>query len=284
MSTRYGDLLSTAESAFLVDYKALSRGARCLYVRLLSRRGPLIRRDRIEYPEIRDLEGAITELRDEGFSSRRPNDRHSLIRLALKAELLSLAQELGLEGPSRTRRSDLVELLNDLPSDVVEAGLLSRFEIVRSLRRAEVDILQLLFFGNFRQDWTEFVLRDLAIARYESYELGGKLRRFPDRRSLDEALRARAAQVEAVDLIARDDLDQALSLARSLAQREWPETATSAVDRILYDVGRALERARRLEEALEIYSLVRRPQPASDAAGFSTSWAPPRRPSTSAPR
>ena len=38
---RYGDLLSTAESAFLVDYRALDRGARCLYVRLLSRRGPL---------------------------------------------------------------------------------------------------------------------------------------------------------------------------------------------------------------------------------------------------
>jgi hypothetical protein len=246
----------------------------------LSRRGPLIRRDRIEYPEIRDLEGAITELGDEGFSSRHPDDRHSLIRLALKAEILSLAQELGLEGRSRTRRSNLVELLNDLPSDVVEAGLLGRFEIVRSLRRAEVDILQLLFFGNFRQDWTEFVLRDLAIARYESYELGGELRRFSDRRSLDEALRARAAQAEALDLIARDDLDQALSLARSLTQREWPETATSAVDRILYDVGRALERARRLEEDLEIYSLVRRPP----AAAFSTSRALPRRPSTSAPR
>ena len=228
-------------------------------MRLLSRRGPLIRRDRIEYAEIADVEGAIAALRDAGFLSSRPDDRRSLIRLALKAELLTLARELGFGGLSRARRSDLVEMLHAVPAGIVELGLQRRFEIVRPLHRTEVDTLRLLFFGNFHQDWTEFVLRDLAVARYESYELGGELRRFRDRRCLDDALRARAAQLEIHDLIARRDLDQALSVARSLAGRDWGEVAKATIDRILYEVGHRLEQTRRLEEALEIYSCARRP-------------------------
>ena len=95
VTSRYDDLLNDRETRFLRDFAALSLGARCLWVRLLSRKGPLFRRDRLGYAEIPHLDLAIEELRTAGFldnGADRPIEE--LLDLALKAELARGAQDM----------------------------------------------------------------------------------------------------------------------------------------------------------------------------------------------
>ena len=51
---RYHDLLSPTECAFIDDFHDLTLDAQRLYVRLLTRKGPLYRSDRLSYQEIAD--------------------------------------------------------------------------------------------------------------------------------------------------------------------------------------------------------------------------------------
>ena len=48
--------------------------------------------------------------------------------------------------------------------------------MLRPLHQDHVLLFRLLFFGNLTQDWTEFVLRDLGVVRFEPYELRRDLR------------------------------------------------------------------------------------------------------------
>ena len=50
---RYADLLSIDEQDFIQQFYQLDTDAQCLLVRLYSRKGPLFRRDKLNYREIR---------------------------------------------------------------------------------------------------------------------------------------------------------------------------------------------------------------------------------------
>ena len=92
----YGDLLSANEQAFLEDFAALTEQARCLWVRLLARKGPLFRSDRTRYSEIPNSAAALCELGAEGFVDDAPSATATeLLSLALRAEVQRLACELG---------------------------------------------------------------------------------------------------------------------------------------------------------------------------------------------
>ena len=58
----YADLLSEVESQFILTFDSLSLPAQCLYVRLLTRRGPLVRADKLRYVEIPDVASAALAL------------------------------------------------------------------------------------------------------------------------------------------------------------------------------------------------------------------------------
>ena len=48
------------------------------------------------------------------------------------------------------------------------------------------DRLRLMFFGNFRQTWSEFVLADLGIFRYENVSLEESARAFQTRGQIEQ--------------------------------------------------------------------------------------------------
>ncbi|MEO1088623.1 MAG: VRR-NUC domain-containing protein, partial [Acidobacteriota bacterium] len=62
MESRYADLLTSPERAFIDDFRSLGEQAQRLYVRLAMRKGPVFRRDRLDYPEIEDLDAAAAAL------------------------------------------------------------------------------------------------------------------------------------------------------------------------------------------------------------------------------
>ncbi|MFT2622249.1 hypothetical protein ACMWQU_28190, partial [Escherichia coli] len=54
--------------------------------------------------------------------------------------------------------------------------------------------LRLMFFGNLRQDWSEFVLADLGTLRYEQIALSAEARGFRSRTDIDLYLQLQACK------------------------------------------------------------------------------------------
>ncbi|MEE8524105.1 MAG: hypothetical protein V3T72_09250, partial [Thermoanaerobaculia bacterium] len=132
---RYGDLLTVAESAFYHGFTALSTPAQRLYVRLISRKGPRFRRDRLDYPEIPDLDRAVAELKNAGFADGAPEaELESLLSLLLRPELADLLCELTDLTPGAAPRADLEQWLTDkVDTAVLRRKLRDRLEVVRPL-------------------------------------------------------------------------------------------------------------------------------------------------------
>ncbi len=258
------DLLKPEEWRFLEAFRALSEGARRLYVRLLSRKGPIFRRDRIAYREVPSIDAALCELIAAGFADRARNaSAGELLCLLLRAELAEIADELVPEALSpRARKDQLLRSL--LAADVDRARLrdatFERFEAVRLGRLEQVAVFRLLFFGNLHQDWTEIMLRDIGAVRYEAYQLRRDLRLFPSRQAVDDYLRLRRAGHAARRHLDAGDGERAVELGRALLEHAdgaqgtgWHPAARRQADRTFNDIGRYLERSGEPRRALDFY-------------------------------
>ncbi|MCG5077397.1 VRR-NUC domain-containing protein [Paraburkholderia tagetis] len=107
--------------------------------------------------------------------------------------------------------------------------------------------LRLMFFGNLRQDWSEFVLTDLGVYRYEPVPLDSASRAFQQRADIDAWLALRDCR-ETFDLApdaasavtalgaALDTLD---SLAPHTRNNDW---LRARHDRVRHAAGQAAER------------------------------------------
>ncbi|MDR3096930.1 MAG: VRR-NUC domain-containing protein [Paraburkholderia sp.] len=107
--------------------------------------------------------------------------------------------------------------------------------------------LRLMFFGNLRQDWSEFVLADLGVYRYEPVPLDSASRAFQQRADIDAWLALRdcretfdlapdAASAIAALGAALDTLDTLAPHARS---NDW---LRARHDRVRHAAGQAAER------------------------------------------
>jgi hypothetical protein len=186
---RYADLLSEDEHEFLQRFNQLTRDAQCLLVRLSSRKGPLFRRDKLDYAEIADIDTSAQQLITTGLiHSDVPINLDALANSLTKPELLALFNTQ-LTGIKQTRKEILVQQLQiQFPqmqtwqqwtnNQFGEAYYLDNQAIVRTLL--------LLFFGNSYQDLTEFVLQDLGLFRYENYIIDQQHRVFNSRDELNQ--------------------------------------------------------------------------------------------------
>ncbi len=280
VAERDGDLLEPDETEFLEGFRELSEAARRLYVRLLSRKGPVFRRDRISYREISSVDAAITELVEAGFADRAENvSVEELLPLLLRAELAEAVADLVPEAASpQARRNQLMRSLmaEEVDSDGLKRVALARLEPVRLKCLAPVDVFRLLFFGNLSQDWTEFVLRDIGVMRYEAYELRRDLRRFPSRQAVDDYLFLRQAKVAVRLCLEIGEGEQAVALAHRLLDRAapqdgnqrpqpWHPAASRLADRVFNEVGYHLEKQGEPRQALAFYRAATAP-PARERA------------------
>lgn len=267
VASRYGDLLSTAEHQFLTDFRRLPLGARRLYVRLVSRKGPLFRRDRLHYPEIGSLDTMLATLADARFTDAghdAPTD--ACVALLLRDELGTLWRDL-YGTPPPARRDQRMAGFTAQPADQgsedarhsahqqLRRAINARVEIVRPCRLEQVSTFQLLFFGTLHQDWTAFVLRDLGVVRHEPYPLDATPRRFRERCAIDHALLLWERRRQVRDAIRDDDLERARMLAAEVAwpAMPWHPVATRLADRIVNRVARQLERAGQPRRALALF-------------------------------
>lgn len=251
---RYDDLLKDEELAFAEAFDAADDGARRLYVRLISRKGPCFRLDLLAYDDVADLPGAVDELERAGLLDRAHDAEPAEVLATLrKHELVEVAVALGADrAVASLRRGEIEAGLAEQPGALRLA--LDRWPIVRPLGCEHVLVYRLLFFGNLAQDLSQFVVRDLGLVRYESYPLRRELRLFAEREEIDHTLTLREHRHALRELLAEGLVDQGLALASDvLSKGAWHPTARPQLDRMLHRLGRDLERTDRLEEALAIY-------------------------------
>ena len=248
---RYADLLNAEEQAFLAHFPALPEASQALLVRLIMRKGPHFRAGKLAYAEIGDIATAATPLLHLGWLIEDAElELDALFALLRKDELLATFAE------ARTLRSlkktELLEALRELhPTARCFAEWSPQLDRLYSLTVGPLcDRLRLLFFGNLAQDWSEFVLAELGVYRYESVPIGADSRGFRNRRDLDDYLHLQHC---------RELFEAGLPIAEVLLELgEFASNNPHLARRhakLLFHLGQQLEREVELERAAALYAL-----------------------------
>ncbi|MFQ3790304.1 VRR-NUC domain-containing protein [Halomonas sp. A29] len=255
----HADLLTEDEHGFLAAFEALPQASQALLVRMVMRKGELFRTGRLVYAEIGGTECALAPLVDGGWVEADPVlTQGELFRLLRLAELRrALAEEIAAVGLSP--KASKVALGEALLAQESQAKRLAEWwpeanealageRIVRLAVMPWCDRLRLMFFGNLRQDWAEFVLTELGLQRFERVELTPGARAFHRREEVDAYLMLHRL---------RERLE-----AGEPAERLVAEVPTIAEDnawlaqrrgRLLFRLGHAAERAGQEALALTLY-------------------------------
>jgi hypothetical protein len=267
VQARYDFLLTPEERRHLARLDALSAPARMLYARLVNRRGPCFRVEKLAYPEIGPLDPPLSELLRDGLldpcrEMPDPALRERLFacftHLELKTELKAdLKAGLGRHVPPRHARKD--ELLTWLGTWDGGSAWLAAFlakHMVVSIPKADPwPFLRFLFFGAMRDNLADFVTRALGQIVTETIDTSQLTAHFASRQEADDAYRMAALYAEfrrvRSQQTARQTLDwwqaQAVDRAALAAGADW-------FDRLIDRLGRLLEREGQAEAALALYA------------------------------
>ena len=250
---RYTAVLAPEVTRQLRDYLALTIDSQRLFARLLTRKGPLVRVDSLNYREVSDLSAALLELEQTQFVIRQPRgpgDR--LLALLRKAEISEVFSRVQT---GKRKKLEQVEWL---------CGAYSDLQIYDRVK-ADVDWLQvndhyswwlvrLVYFGDRVQDWSAFVIRDLGLMRFESIPM--QRQRFASALDLDIDLAYRRWSY-----LSRR-LDEHPGLAGELVGFLLPSVddrfAKARRDRALLRIGQWCERQLLTHTAIAAYGAVAR--------------------------
>lgn len=247
---RYGDLLGEDEAAFIDIFPTLPQNARALFVRMVMRKGLLFRASKLAYDEIGCSRAAAAPLVQLGWIEADPAlTLDELFDLLQKPEL---CQVFALEGALRTaRKADQLAALRQAHDAARPFSAWWRAgddAVYRVLAKPLCDRLRLIFFGNYHQDWTEFVLSDLGVYRFEKVAFGPAARAFRTRRDIDEYLLLHACRER---FAAGDDpLAVLADVPPASADNEW---LRGRRHKLLFQMGQQLEKLRDWPGALAIY-------------------------------
>lgn len=245
----HGDLLKPTDVRFIAAVEAVGVAAQRLFARLVSRKGPLLRRDRLAYGEVPDLDAALEELAAAGLVALNPQaPGERLLSLLTCAELRTHFTQGG-GGKAQLIARTLAQ--HGEPCIVRRMGRLCPWLAVPS--QSSLSLAQLLFFGEPHRDLSTFILEDLGWVRYEDYPLDRSQRLFQDRGQLDAYLRARLLNEASHWLDEQPGI--AKPLGRALRQCAAPHSRLEAktLSRALNRLGRWLERKGAPRDALACY-------------------------------
>jgi len=250
IARRYDDLLDEQERRFIVSFASLPQAAQGLLVRMVMRKGTLFRASKLSYAELGDTLQAVRPLLENGWVDPRPAlNLEQLFALLRKAELAACFRSHGVRGTEK--KTELLTLLQPLhPSPQALEDWYAGFdETIFALNVMPIcDRLRLLYFGNLYQEWTEFVLADLGVYRYEKVEFSLDSRGIAQRSDIDVCVELHAC---------RQALDEGASLSelapRALAvvsDNPWLQMRRA---KTLFQIGQQAERGQDWPLALSVY-------------------------------
>ena len=246
---RHGDLLDDDERALIDRFQQIPQPSQALLVRMVMRKGVLFRASKLRYAEIGCPIQASAALLEQGWIEADPAlDLVQLFGLLKKDELLRVFGA----ALSSQRKSDLLQSL--LAEHTQPKPFASWCEALGDTAFALTindlcDRLRLMFFGNIHQDWSEFVLADLGIFRYEQVAFSSESRAFHARTDVDAYLhlhrcRERFEAGESVESVLTD-------VPMAPYANDWLENRRG---KLLLGLGRQCERAGDLSLALRLHA------------------------------
>ncbi len=246
---RYADLLDAEEARFIADFRALPLPSRALLVRLVMRKGPHFRASKLSYAEIGDIPEAAAPLLELGWlSDDYPLALDELLPLLLKDELLARFRDDLPRGS--LKKAELYEHLHAYHEQVqpFDSWYPDLDRLYTLMATPLCDRLRLLFFGNLQQDWSEFVLADLGIFRYETVPFTPDSRAFRRRDELEAYIHLwnGAVRFDAGESIA----ELLVELGEFRSDNAYLQARHA---RLLYRMAYQLEREGELDAALALY-------------------------------
>ncbi|HDZ49245.1 hypothetical protein LCGC14_0185630 [marine sediment metagenome] len=191
---RHADLLAIDELAFLEQFESLPQASQALLVRMVMRKGELFRLSKLSYAEVGDSSAAMAPLIALGWVDNDPalsvDELFNQLRLAELRQVL--AEDIRAAGISLSSAKTV--LYDTLASRLTQTAPLRGWwpeapECVVRLNVMNIcDRLRLMFFGNLRQDWAEFVLTELGLQRFEVVPFTPHSRAFQSRQEVDTYL------------------------------------------------------------------------------------------------
>ena len=251
----HGDLLDDEERSFIDRFGQLPQVSQALLVRMIMRKGQLFRASKLRYAEIGCPQAAVQTLVALGWVDADPLlDLTQLFGLLRKDELI---QALGLTAACGVRKAELLGTMTEehnAPRTLAQWHAALDDEVFELRIDPLCERLRLMFFGNIHQDWSEFVLADLGIYRYEQVAFAPSSRAFACREDVDAYLRLHRCRerFEAGDL-----LDEVLAeIPAAPYANDWLENRRG---KLLLSLARQYERDGALCRALELYAGIRHP-------------------------
>ncbi len=251
LQERSADLLNESEHEFLQQFRAMDTAAQALLVRMIMRKGAHFRVSKLAYDEIGCTRLAAKPLLDAGWIKHDAAlSLDELFNLLRKDEVL---EHLGSNPKQKAlKKSKLLEQLSEVytePRPFAAWCPASDDQVLSLTIDALCERLRLMFFGNLHQDWSEFVLAELGIFRYEPVALSTDSRAFRHRTDVDCYLQLQHS---------REQFDAGAPISSVLQQIsalvcDTPFLAARR-HKLLFRMGQQLEREADLEGALSFYA------------------------------
>jgi hypothetical protein len=256
IAERYDDLLLEDERAFIAHFAALPQSARALFVRMVMRKGNLFRSSKLNYAEIGCPVEAARALLPTGWVIDDPViSLDELFDLLQKPELAAIFR-LSLHEKG-ARKADQLAALRAQFGDprAFSQWFRDATDVVYSIQvKPLCDRLRLLFFGNLRQDWTEFVLSDLGVFKFEKVDFSPASRGFRHRGDVDAYLALHHCKER---FYAGDALEHVLqALPAAVFDNDW---LASRRERLLFQIAQQAEKQKDWAGALALYTRCRFP-------------------------
>lgn len=257
---QYQDLLEPAEIDFVKGFRKISPDSQKLYVRLISRKGPFFRQDKLNYEEIEDIEKTVGELVDKQLMLVNPRvEIRFALQVLTRPELINLASNLDSGMESRdlagASKRDIVDFICSQDESEVWEYLEQKWHFLLPMHLDTISLYFLLFFGNMQQNLSDFILEDIGVLRYESYQIRKEDRLFQERSVVDSYMEIHNLRLLLWEALEQKNPDEVERIGKLLKAYTPPESLLDRIEKSFNEVGGFYERQKLWDKAMEYYAL-----------------------------
>ncbi len=252
----YKNLLNSKESEFISSFQALTFPAQCLYLRLAGRSVAWFNQASLNYSEIESLDKVMQELKSQGFVGEYDADVYApaLLQVLTKQTCIHALKEISnsKESFKALSKQELVDLLVETPL----AATFTKSDWIKPLQLDLYHFCSFLFFGSKNRDLKEFVVRDLGHRQYVEVDEDDFQPYFSSRKEIEDKWQLslwREWFYEQQDQLDPGQLKDSLFESIIPMAKDLSELAVPAFERLLFQVGRFLERQSYFDQSLEVY-------------------------------